>query len=262
MNTPSMDQHAFFNQHGWLVLRGVVSGESLIPVLKAFDEISQLAGSHPEAPRIWQIPGAGTQNRVLLQHIHDGLAEFVAHLLDAGCIQLLQDTLIVKPARVGARVELHQDYAHTGFLQPANAASIRLSLIHSTVERGCMYVIDRSHHWGLQSGLSIFSKRLQQDVAEQLPSQFRSCVDEDRIPIELGPGDVSIHHCLTYHGSFENKSDQSLKTIVAHVFDGGCKLATDRLPVDAIPFFNTDAEGRLSTASFPLLFDHSLLRNR
>lgn len=266
MNRPSVDQHAFFKDHGWLVLRAVVSAGSLIPVTKAFDRLTQLPGSDPEVlcneqgKSIWQVPCVCAHSNVLLEHIHHGLGAFVAHLLDARRIQLLQDTLIVKPAKVGAAVELHQDYAHIGFLEPPNAVSIRLSLTDSTMEHGCLYVIDRSHHWGLQGKLLIFSEGLQQGIAEQLPKELRACVTEDRIPLQLSPGDVSIHHCLTYHGSFENTGDAPVKTIVTHVFDGNCQLVPDRLPSNALRFFNTDSEGHLSTTSFPVLFDHSLLR--
>lgn len=261
MTCPSFDQHAFFEEHGWLVLRGVVCAELLVCVKETFDRVTQPFASRGDVPcdehgkSIWQIPGICRQSEPLLAHIHPGLGEFVADLLGARCIQLLQDTLIVKPARVGAPIELHQDYTHTGYLEPPNTVSIRLSLTESTVERGCMYVIDRSHRWDLQGSISVFSDRLQQGVAERLPAELRARVAKDRTPLELNPGDVSIHHCLTYHGSFENTGDTVQKTIVTHVFDGACRLATERLPRSAVRFFNTDTEGHLSSAAFPVLFE-------
>ena len=60
---------------------------------------------------------------------------------------------------------MHQDYTYTGFLDPPNAVSVRVSLTASSVETGCMYVIDRSHRWGLLGELSVFSHELQPDVA-------------------------------------------------------------------------------------------------
>lgn len=243
------------------MLRGVVCAEPLVRITDAFNGVTQPFADRGDAPSdergksIWQVPGMCRQDEALLAHIHSTLGEFVAELLGARHIQLLQDTLIVKPARVGAAIELHQDYTHTGFLEPPNSVSIRLSLTASSVERGCMYVIDRSHLWGLQGSMSLFSDRLQQGVAERLPARLRARVDTDRIPLELGPGDVSIHHCLTYHGSFENTGDTAQKTIVTHVFDGACTLTPERLPAGAARLFDTDADGHLTAASFPVLFE-------
>jgi hypothetical protein len=261
MTCPSFDQHAFFKDHGWLVLRGVVSDQNLIRVIKTFDCATPLFDSSEDFPcdeqgkSIWQMPGICSQNEALLAHIYSGLGEFVADLLCANRIQLLQDTLIVKPAGIGAAIELHQDYTYTGYLDPPNAVSIRLSLTASTIESGCMYVIDRSHQWGLQGNMSVFSKQLQQSVADRLPAELRAQVAKDRIPLELNEGDVSIHHCLTYHGSFENSSDKVQKTIVAHVFDGNCKLVPERLPGSAVHLFTSDTKGHLISASFPVLFE-------
>jgi ectoine hydroxylase-related dioxygenase (phytanoyl-CoA dioxygenase family) len=256
------DQHAFFEEHGWLVLRGVVSGQPLTRMTEAFDEALRphLEADMPCDERgrsIWQVPGMCHQSEILMTHVHGGLGVLVADLLDAGRTQLLQDTLMVKPARVGAPIELHQDYTYIGYLQPPKAVSVRLSLTASTVETGCMYVIDRSHRWGLQGDLSVFSDRLQEGTADRLPAKLRERVAEDRIPLALQPGDVSIHHCLTHHGSFENTSGTTLKTIVTHIFDGACRLAPERLPYGAIRYFATDADGGLSPASFPVLFDRS-----
>src|SRR5262249_14283558 len=87
---------------------------------------------------IWQIPGICCQSDSLLTDILRGLGELVTDLMRADRIQLLQDTLIVKPPRIGAPVELHQDYTYIGFLEPANAISLRLSLTPSTVDTGCL----------------------------------------------------------------------------------------------------------------------------
>jgi ectoine hydroxylase-related dioxygenase (phytanoyl-CoA dioxygenase family) len=254
--------HAFFEDHGWLVLRNIVCAQDLIRVAEEFDRVSQQFDDRQDVPcdengrSIWQVPGMCSRNEALLAHIHRGLGEFAADLLGVSRIQLLQDTLILKPARVGAPIELHQDYTYTGFLDPPNCVSIRLSLTPSTIESGCMYVIDRSHRWGWQGCIAVFSDRLQQGVAEQLPVELRECVEKDRTPLQLNAGDVSIHHCFTFHGSYENSSDTIQKTIVTHVFDGDCRLIPERLPGNAIDLFHTDMEMHLSTAFFPVLFEN------
>lgn len=246
------------------MLRGVVSAEHVIRLTATFDHLLQARVDGATAPSdnhgksIWQVPGLCGEDGALLAHLSGDVGALVIDLLRADRIQLLQDTLIVKPARVGAAVELHQDYTYIGFVEPANAISVRLSLTPSTVDTGCMYVIDRSHRWGLNGQLSIFSPGLQQGVAERLPERLRARVVTDRIPLELAPGDVSIHHCLTHHGSFENTSDTMQKTIVAHIVDGACRLLPDRLPDHAIHYFDTNASGHLSPSSFPVLFERQV----
>jgi phytanoyl-CoA hydroxylase len=258
------DLRRFFDRHGWLVLREVVSAERLTRITETIDYLLEARGDWGSAPSdnhgtsIWQVPGMCRQNDVLLAHVRHDLGALVTDLLRADRIQLLQDTLIVKPPRVGASVELHQDFTYIGFLEPPNAISVRLSLTPSTVDTGCMYVIDRSHRWGLNGQLSLFSRQLQQGVAERLPAQLRARLVTDRIPLELAPGDVSIHHCLTHHGSFENTSETLQRTLVTHIVDGACRLLPDRLPDHAIQYFDTSADGHLSPASFPVLFEREV----
>ena len=122
-----------------------------------------------------------------------------------------------------------------------------------------MYVIDRSHRWGLNGGLAVFSDQLQPGVADQLPARLRARIVKDRVSLELAPGDVSIHHCLTLHGSFENTSDRTQRTIVTHIIDGACRLVPDRLPGHAAHYFDTNATGHLNPSSFPVLFERSPL---
>jgi ectoine hydroxylase-related dioxygenase (phytanoyl-CoA dioxygenase family) len=255
------DLRRFFDSHGWVVVRGAVAEAAVVRITETIDDVVQTRGAWETArtdtngKSIWQIPGICGQSDWLLAEILRDLGELVADLMGADRIQLLQDTLIVKPPRVGAPVELHQDYTYIGFLEPANAVSLRLSLTSSTVDTGCLYVIDRSHRWGLNGPVSVFSPQLQAGLAERLPAHLRARVDTDRIPLELAPGDVSIHHCLTHHGSFENASDTLQRTIVTHLIDGACRLLPDRLPGHAIDYFDTSADGHLSPRSFPVLFE-------
>ena len=246
------------------MLRGVVSPEGVVRLTAIIDRLLEARGDGGTVPSdsrgrsIWQIPGLCRQDDELLAHLRHDVGALVTDLLRADRIQLLQDTLIVKPPRVGAPVELHQDYTYIGFLEPPNAISVRLSLTPSTVDTGCMYVIDRSHRWGLNGELALFCHQLRPGASERLPARLRARLVEDRIPLELAPGDVSIHHCLTHHGSFENTSETLQRTIVTHIVDGACRLLPDRLPDHAIQHFDTSANGHLSPASFPVLFEREV----
>ena len=72
--------------------------------------------------------------------------------------------------------------------------------------------------------------------------------------LELAPGDVSLHHCLTLHGSDENRSERPRRTIVTHVVADACRVVRERLPsAKAVRHFQTDAAGRLAGERFPVL---------
>jgi ectoine hydroxylase-related dioxygenase (phytanoyl-CoA dioxygenase family) len=72
--------------------------------------------------------------------------------------------------------------------------------------------------------------------------------------LELAPGDVSLHHCLTLHGSDESRSATPRRTIVTHLVAGACRVVPERLPsAEALRHFQTDATGRLAGDRFPTL---------
>ena len=80
------DQHGFFEERGWVVLRAVVSAERLIRMKEAFDRV--LAPHIEQVKSLWQVPGMCRQDEILLTHFYDGLGEIVADLLRADGIQL------------------------------------------------------------------------------------------------------------------------------------------------------------------------------
>ena len=84
------------------------------------------------------------------------------------------------------------------------------------------------------------------------PAQ-RDLVEHAKVPLEVHPGDVTLHHCLTFHGSYPNHGRHPRKTIVTHLFSGDCKLARGRLPLGAESWFETDDQDRLTGARFPQL---------
>jgi hypothetical protein len=247
---------AHFEEHGWVVIPGALSARQLESVERAFDTVLAPYQAYADAgQRIWQLPGAGRYQPELLAHLFGELGGAVADLLGAARLQLLQDTLIVKPPRVGASVDVHQDYTYTGFIDPPRSGSIRLALRREGVEDGCLYVVDGSHGWGIRGDYAAFRDQLRSFDPHTLSEEMRVRLVEARRPIVLEPGDVSVHHCLAFHGSFENTGESARKTIVAHVFDGSCRLVRERLPEAARSYFETDAEGRLTGEAFPVLHE-------
>jgi len=250
-------RRAEFEARGWLVLRGVVREPDLAALNAVFDGLLPSTGTAADArgSGVTLLPGAARSHPALLAHLRASVAEVAAGLLGARSIYLLQDALLLKrPSAGGSVVALHQDYAYTGFIDPPSLVSVGLALTDATVEHGCLYVVDRSHQWGLVGDLNLFAGALDRDVAARLSPGQRDHLASATVPLEVRAGDVTIHHGLTLHGSGENRSGSPRKAIVTHLFNGDCTLARDRLPPEARQAFTTDARGRLRGPAFPRLF--------
>ena len=247
------DQRDSFDSHGWLVLRNAVGGTDLDELNRVFDRLMGDLTGIKTGGGIHQRPNSSHGNPVLLKHLYNGVAEIVCYLLRTPSVQLLQDTLLLKSAATDGRIALHQDYSYTGFLDPPAMVSVGLALTDASVEAGCLHVIDGSHRWGLAGDFHVFAGHLQTQVDRLLSPQQREFVTGSKLPLEVRAGDVTIHHCLTFHGSDENKSARPRKAIVTHLFSGDCKLVTERLPAYATDHFPTDVDGHLTGPAFPIL---------
>jgi ectoine hydroxylase-related dioxygenase (phytanoyl-CoA dioxygenase family) len=238
-----VDEAQFFQEHGWIALRGVVSPERAAALAEELRRVFPESEAFSE--RVHERHGIGALSPLLAEQVRDAdLAARVAALLGAKCVQLLQDTALVKPPLSPARVEWHQDHTYTGFI--AECVSVRLALTACTRESGCLRVLDKSHHAGARGGLRALSALEVSDDSLHMP-------EGEVVHVELQPGDVSVHHCLTFHSSDENRSAAARLTLIARVFDARQKLLRERLPPGLARWFPTDASGHLTGDAFPLL---------
>ena len=225
-------ERAFFAEHGWLVLRGAVSAGRVAALERALDAVvspDQYAYGYED--RVVEIASISLGSVALKAHAEDPvLAGLAAEALGVRQVQLFQDTVFIKPARTGGRVEWHQDYSYYAFLGPPNALTMRLALTPCTEESGCLRVIDGSHLWGLQTGDLSFRASSVDDALSRLPESLQAKAGAAERIIELQPGDLSLHHCLTFHGSAQNRSDFVRKTLAVRFIDAACTVDPARIP--------------------------------
>jgi len=101
-------------------------------------------------------------------------------------------------------VGMHQDLTYWGLGETSDQVTAWLALSPATVASGCMDFVKGSHknpilpHNDTFSDTNLLSRgqEIAVDVAE-----------EDKTHIELQPGQMSLHHGLTFHGSGPNVSD-------------------------------------------------------
>jgi ectoine hydroxylase-related dioxygenase (phytanoyl-CoA dioxygenase family) len=243
-------QRAFFAEHGWLVVRKAVSRQRASELEHAVDEIYR---ARPPAPagQVWEMAGASQVSVPIAEHAHDAaIAQRVAEALGCGRVKILQDTVLVKAASVGGAVAWHQDHTYTGYLDPPRAVSVRLALTDCDVDNGCLEVIDGSQAWGLLGDVRALTESHVADALGPAAARWRDRV----VAIELAPGDLSIHHCLTLHRSGENRSARARKTLITRLFDGGCRLVRERLPAGAAMYFPVDEDDCLAASAFPVVY--------
>lgn len=247
--------HDDFERDGYLVVRGVVPPADVA----AFSEVFGTLVPDMEYPRgpdgvIRELTGLARQFPPLMQIALDRrFGALVARALGAARVQLLQDSLLYKPAHDGGSVEWHQDRTYIGYLEPANVATLRIALLPEDDDNGCMRVVPGSHRWGHAGENQSLTATSVASLLPQLTDEQRAAVERARsLPLE--PGDISIHHCLTLHGSPPNRSDRPRRTILLRMFDGSCTLVPSKLPPGAEAFFATDANGQLAEAGFPIVY--------
>ncbi|MGH7618913.1 MAG: phytanoyl-CoA dioxygenase family protein, partial [Gemmatimonadaceae bacterium] len=199
-----------------MVARGVVLPGEVATMRAVFDAILPEHAALPRGPDgvLGEITGASRVYEPLARIARDArFGALAANALGSPRVQLLQDSLLYKPAREGGEVHWHQDYTYLGFLMPPRVVTVRVALLPEREDTGCMRVVSGSHGWGAIGDLRALTES---SVDSLLP--FLSPAQRDEVAcatsLVLEPGDVSIHHCLTLHGSGPNVSAQPRRTII------------------------------------------------
>ena len=110
----------------------------------------------------------------------------------------------IKEPQTTHMVSMHQDLTYWGLGAIDGLVTMWLALSPATKNSGCMDFARGSHKNAILPHVDTFDdnnllsrgQEVQVDVAP-----------EDRVPIELMPGQISLHHGLTVHGSGPNSSD-------------------------------------------------------
>jgi ectoine hydroxylase-related dioxygenase (phytanoyl-CoA dioxygenase family) len=109
----------------------------------------------------------------------------------------------IKEPGTKARVSMHQDLTYWGFGAVDHLVTAWIALSPATRASGCMEFVRGSHknpilpHEDTEDADNLLSRgqEIRVEVAE-----------EDRVPAELQPGQMSLHHGLMIHGSGPNVS--------------------------------------------------------
>jgi phytanoyl-CoA hydroxylase len=122
---------------------------------------------------------------------------------------LFQDMALIKPPRIGSAKPWHQDAAYFRVSDPSLIVGVWIALDPATRENGCMELIRGSH----LRGPAAHVPAVDLNVCEIRRDLLRL---EDRVAVELEPGDALIFHALVHHYTAPNRSDRRRRAVQFH----------------------------------------------
>lgn len=133
---------------------------------------------------------------------HPVIVDAVEDLIGAN-ISLWGSVLFIKEPHSAGYVSWHQDATYMG-IEPHDFVTPWLALTHSHRDNGCMSMIPGSHIDAIHSHEDTFAEDNILTRGQVVPGvDAASAVD-----LILRPGQMSLHHAKTIHGSQPNHSDQ------------------------------------------------------
>ncbi len=138
------------------------------------------------------------------QHLHRALDQ----ILGQGRV-LFQDMALIKPPKIGGAKRWHQDAAYFRVSDPNLIVGTWIALDRATRENGCMEVIPGSH----LDGPAVHRPEVDINECSIRPDQLRV---NDRVAIELEPGDALVFSSLLHHFTAPNRSTQRRRAIQFH----------------------------------------------
>jgi len=159
------------------------------------------------------LPQALTLYKRVFSHIVMPLAHRIG--MEPGILDVVEgilgpDILIygveffIKEARSPQIVSMHQDLTYWGLGAIDGMVTVWLALSPATPASGCMDFVRGSHRNPILPHEDTFDDNNLLSRGQEVRVDV---APEDRVPIELMPGQISLHHGLTIHGSGPNGSD-------------------------------------------------------
>ena len=213
-----------YDEQGYVVVRNVLDSDL---IGEASNHVEWLMKNNPgrRPEQLWQDLVANDPFWVRL--ISDDRLLDVAQEFIGPNIALFASHYLSKPPRDGMPVLWHQDGSYWP-LDPLQVVTLWLAVDDSTPDNGCMRVIPKTHHLGLQQ------LHLRQDIKSVLSSEIDpKFVDESKaVDVILKAGDVSVHHPNIIHGSNANNSPKRRAGLTIRYIPTSTRITKTPWPCD------------------------------
>lgn len=188
-----------YHSHGYLAPLNVFSQDEVLQLNVQLGEFQKRIGG--------QLAGRFNQKSHLLcpwinQLVRDPrILDCVESLLGPN-LMCWGSQFFSKNAHDPAYVGWHQDGNYWG-LSSNEVLTAWIAFTPSTLKSGCMMVVPGTHHQVVEHE-DLFIEHNMLSRGQEIAVRVK---DQDKVPLELQPGQMSLHHVLIHHGSEPNQSD-------------------------------------------------------
>ncbi|MCU9838336.1 phytanoyl-CoA dioxygenase family protein [Ruegeria sp. WL0004] len=153
----------------------------------------------------------------------------------------------IKEPRTTHVVGMHQDLTYWGMGETPDQVTAWLALSPATVESGCMDFVAGSHRNPILPHTDTYSENNLLSRGQEIAVDV---AEADKTHIELSPGQMSLHHGLTIHGSGPNRSDdRRIGMAIRYLNPNARQLVAER--DYALPARGTDSSGNFIPVAAP-----------
>ena len=133
----------------------------------------------------------------------------------------------IKEAQTSHIVSMHQDLTYWGLGAIDGLTTAWIALSPATPASGCMDFVRGSHKNPILPHEDTFDDNNLLSRGQEIQVEV---AEEDKVPIEIHPGEMSLHHGLTIHGSGPNTSpDRRIAAVIRF-------MRPDSVPADRETF--------------------------
>ena len=194
--TPDEIQH--FNTHGYFMKRRAISSAHALECRQRIEKMEETLGE--ECNKRMKIKAHVASPWMVDLARHPVILDAVESLLGPN-ILLFGSSMFAKAALSDKFVSWHQDSAYYG-LDPNESVTAWLAFTPSNRSNGCLRVMPGSHlgkdyeHEETYDPKNLLARG----------QTINGLNDDDAVYLELEPGEFSLHHVRTAHGSLGNES--------------------------------------------------------
>ena len=238
---PTEEDVRFYREHGWYRSRKILTDDEIDA---AFEETERFYAGHRDGePPVelkefldWK-PEYGYDRLRMNDYIafQDNLLRdlclkpiigaVAARLAGTRQIRLFNTSMAYKPPQLDtaqAKVGWHNDRAYWQTCTSDEMLTAWIPLHDCDETMGPLTMIDGSNRWAddPQTASLRRGKTFITDDFEALEAKIRATgLPIELVPVTLRKGEVSYHHCLTFHGSGVNRSNTARRNLIVHLQD-------------------------------------------
>ncbi|MGI8916032.1 MAG: phytanoyl-CoA dioxygenase family protein [Chloroflexota bacterium] len=158
-------------------------------------------GHHEETSSILQL---GLRSPVCQRFAEDArVLDLIEDIVTPG-IAIYSVKLIAKPPHTEIVCHWHQDDAYyTKLSESRTRMSVWVPLQQAHEQNGCLWIVPRSHRWGLQEHRTKDSGQCRLSMDDQA---IEETLQEQAIPVPVAAGSAVLFSALLWHGSKGNQT--------------------------------------------------------